>query len=409
MSEYVGTGVEYCFKDDRPIGYQDLSASYTNVVPNIIIKYPSGSTASHGLFCSGNQWVATIAGFPDGGAYSSHTPPDSAFRMPSDAQPLFLYHTYSANEPYWTSQGNYDYVDVPSSFDSETWIYWTYPNATAQSAKLNYVDLTNYGEISGNSPEIYRWYLPEQTSIDYAVNVSNYSALRNVYLPSITSMCTAFSNGGSGQEPFINYNYKIKEVENVKFGNFSAWGTKVGDRYFLTQSRASGNNAFDLTAVKNVKNFAYIGNINHVNDTNRVFEDVEIKSAGYFLFAWQEVTGATPSYYKNYYGYGCFGGLYDITWTSYPGGTITGRSHNTARTSADGEITITATPEKGGTKTYPVFYNVDFGTKKKTNVRWKRAGDFTALPEGEYLPTDGRVSALFSGCTFTDQTHFYLT
>ena len=408
MSEYVGTGVEYCFRDNRPIGYQDYSAQYTNIIPNIIVKYPAGSVANHDIFCSGDKWIGAVLNLPDGGGYSSHQGPDSAFRMPSDVEPLYLYHTYSAIEPFFSRDGNYDYVEIPKSYDQDTYIYYTYPNATAQSAKLNWLDMTNYGASSGPAPEIVRLNLPEQTTIDYGFNLANYSALRNVNLPALTSMKSAFATAGSGAPPYTTYPYKIKEVENVKFGNFSAWGTKVGDIYFSTQSNASGNDAFDLTAVKNVKNFSYEANINHLNDTNRVFEDVEIKSAGWFLYSWREVTGATQAYYKDNWSYGCFGGLYDITWTSYPGGT-TGRSHNTARTSADGEITITATPKKAGTKTFPVFYNVDFGTKKKTNVRWKRAGDFTALPEGEYLPTDSRVSALFSGCTFTDQTHFYLT
>lgn len=401
MSEFVGTGVEYCFKDNRPIGYQDMSAQYTNIIPNIIVKYPAGSVANHDIFCSGDKWIGAVLNLPDGGGYSSHQGPDSGFRMPSDVEPLYLYHTYSAVEPFFTNYGNYDYVEIPKSYDQDTYIYFTYPNATAQSAKLNWLDMTNYGASSGPAPEIVRLNLPEQTTIDYAFNLANYSALRNVNLPALTSMKSAFATGGSGAPPYTTYPYKIKEVENVKFGNFSAWG--IGNK---TQTNASGNNAFDLTAVKNVDNFSYSHNIVHSSDMNRTLEDVNIVSGFDF---WTYEIAASYSTAYNYYAtiggiYRAWSGMYNRNHQLQSSGTM---PSTTGRLSANGEINVTAC-KPSDYLTGPAFYNVDFGTKKETNIRLKRYWTYTALSAGEYSPTDSRVSALFSGCTFNN-THFYLT
>ena len=103
-------------------------------------------------------------------------------------------------------------------------------------------DLTNHGH-AGKS-EIIRYYMPNATSLAFTFNASNYSAIRNVYAPSVTNISGWF-NGVD--ENYGTSDSNIKELENITL-------LSIDDDAIVNDSatRTFGNPRNPVSSVKNV-------------------------------------------------------------------------------------------------------------------------------------------------------------
>lgn len=239
MNNYVGHNDEYVFYENRPIGFGEQSG-YLPYTPNLIIKYPIPSSTAwgeqpygpmigHDVYVEGSAYRTAPTRYEDNGAFTSHTGPDSAFRMPANAKPMnCTWESATDIEPAFGVRAMdrmkmiEQFTDPPydfpyaqtSAYDwHEGWEYITYPRLTAQQSKWHHADLTTWG-CYGGPTEVYRFYAPGLTDTTLMWNQCNHSAFRNMYLPDATGGNSAFACDGSGGVSTISY-CRIKELENI--------------------------------------------------------------------------------------------------------------------------------------------------------------------------------------------------
>ena len=239
MNNYVGHNDEYVFYENRPIGFGEQSG-YLPYTPNLIIKYPVPSSTGlgtqpygpmigHDVYVEGSAYKTAPTRYEDNGAFTSHTGPDSAFRMPVNAKPMnCTWESATDIEPAFGVRAMdrmkmiEQFTDPPydfpyaqtSAYDwHEGWEYITYPRLTAQESKWHHADLTTWG-CYGGPTELYRFYAPGLTDTTLMWNQCNHSAFRNMYLPDATGGNSAFACDGSGGVSTIGY-CRIKELENI--------------------------------------------------------------------------------------------------------------------------------------------------------------------------------------------------
>lgn len=211
--EYLGHSDDRVKYSARYIGVPTAGMEpYFSATPNIIIKYNPSMLFNHDFYFPGSAYMSSEPQrYSEHGGFTSLTGPDSAFRMPRNARPVSCTWVASSYvEPYF-GRRNMDIVDMKQRMPNGGWEYITYPRLTAQTNNIGNADLTTWG--SGTC-EIYRFYQPELTDMSLMCNNSNFTAIRNFYCPSLTSMKTSFSTIDWGSAPQPHVSHAIVELEN---------------------------------------------------------------------------------------------------------------------------------------------------------------------------------------------------
>ena len=211
--EYLGHSNDRVKFDSRYIGVSTSDIyPYYSATPNIIIKYDASMWFNHDFYFPGSAYMTKEPTMKkEYGGFVSTSGPDSAFRMPRDAQPVSC-HWVSASdiEPYYGKR-NMDVVQASASIPNGGWEYITYPHMTAQTNDVSYGDITTWG--SGTC-EIYRFYSPSTTCLNLIANNSNYTAVRNFYCPELQTMYSGMSDIDWSSAPLPHISHNICEIEN---------------------------------------------------------------------------------------------------------------------------------------------------------------------------------------------------
>lgn len=122
---------------------------------------------------------------------------------------------------------------------------------------LHPFDLSNHG--SSGTSEVTRYYMPAATSIAFAFNASNFTAIRNLYAPN----CTRISGWVGDWDEFWTGSSQVCELENITLGNFMD---------VVNNDSANRNIGLPTNPLSSVKNVVFRGEASGTK-TNMAMKD----------------------------------------------------------------------------------------------------------------------------------------
>lgn len=122
---------------------------------------------------------------------------------------------------------------------------------------LHPFDLSNHG--SSGTSEVTRYYMPAATSIAFAFNASNFTAIRNLYAPN----CTRISGWVGDWDEFWTGSSQVCELENITLGNFMN---------VVNNDSANRNIGLPTNPLSSVKNVVFRGTASGTK-TNMAMKD----------------------------------------------------------------------------------------------------------------------------------------